>query len=96
MAVPAYPVQWTSLAGAVSCGGCPRRIEPGRRALKFGKGDREVRRLDGQWFHSYDCLARRAEEEASREEGTDAWRAEPLYELERWARARAREAQARP
>ena len=96
MATPGYPVQWTSPAGALSCAGCLGRIEPGRRALKFGKGTREVRRLDGQWFHSYDCLARRAEEEASREQGSDAWRAEPLWDLERWARARAREQNARP
>lgn len=96
MAGAPYPVAWTSLAGAVSCAGCLGRIEPGKRALKFGRGGRELRRLDGQWFHNFDCLARRAEEEASREEGADAWRAEPIWELERWARAQARESHSRP
>jgi hypothetical protein len=86
-----YPVEWSVLSGPANCAGCLGRIETGRRALKFGRGNRELRRLEGQWFHTFDCLARRAQDDAAAEADTDAWRSEPFYELERWARARARE-----
>jgi hypothetical protein len=86
-----YPVEWGVLSGSTNCAGCLGRIEPGRRALKFGRGNRELRKLEGQWFHSFDCLARRAEDDAAAESERDAWRSEPFFEFERWARARARE-----
>ncbi len=86
-----YPIEWSTLSGPANCAGCLGRIETGRRALKFGRGQRELRRLEGQWFHSFDCLARRAQEDAVAESASDGWRGEPYYDLERWARAQARE-----
>lgn len=96
MSAGPYDLQWGSLPGAAICQGCLGRIETGKRAVQFRRGPRELRRMEGQWFHSFDCLARRAEEDAAREEGSEAWRAEAFYDLERWARSQARERRMQP
>jgi hypothetical protein len=91
-----YPVEFAILSGPATCSGCLGRIETGRRALRFGRGGRDLRELEGRWFHSYDCLARRAQDDAAAMPERDGWRMEPLLELERWARDQARQRRVAP
>ena len=92
-----YRIEWASLPGAATCLGCGvGRIETGRRALRIPRGPSSISRIVGQWFHGYDCLARRAEQAAMEEEDRGSGRGEAYRDLAMWARAQDRARRAIP
>lgn len=97
MRADGYRIEWVTLPGPAPCLGCGLgRIETGRRALRIPKAPSSISRVVGQWFHGFECLARRAEQAAMEEEDRGSGRGEPYRDLAMWARAQERARRAVP